>query len=566
MLERRELMRLGAFACTLLATLTLSAGALEAQRVRGVGDDATIPARGAVRVQFSTSITDFSHRYGQGTTGRADGALEPLGIDFSVDTLGATQFPGLASVQSALRSLTGNNAFTLNLGRASLIGQVRVQTTPIQLEAGLTRWLSLGVMVPIVSARNQVQFNINPGDKGGNVGFNPGRVTDAAAAANALLVTQVNTARTQLAALVTSCTGNPGSNAQCASILANAPAINASAAAFATGLAQVYGTSLNTGSPFVPIAGTAADSAIRNRVTTFRTQFAQYGVTAIAATTLGPSRATTVVTPDGMQRVIQDSTLGLLAAPLGTVTRQGIGDIEVAAKVRLFDSFGIRSDTLQFKPDGMHLRQSIAGVYRFATGKIDLPGNYLDFGTGQGTAAVEVRSFTDVVFGRHFFASLIARYTVPFADQQLRRITDTPNQVFAPSYRERLVNRNLGDQLQIEVTPRWILTDFFAIGAQYMFRNKAEDAFSGTFTVPPSASGLATPVTLDASTLRYETAATEHRIGIGLTFSSVAAYARHKASLPIEVQYFNSRTIAGSGGAVPKLSIHQLQIRLYPRN
>ena len=99
-----------------------------------------------------------------------------------------------------------------------------------------------------------------------------------------------------------------------------------------------------------------------------------------------------------------------------------------------------------------------------------------------------------------------------------------------------------------------------------MFRNKAEDTFSGTFTVPPSASGLATPVTLDASTLRYETAATEHRVGIGLTFSSVAAHARHKASLPIEVQYFNSRTIAGSGGAVPKLSIHQLQIRLYPRN
>jgi hypothetical protein len=40
---------------------------------------------------------------------------------------------------------------------------------------------------------------------------------------------------------------------------------------------------------------------------------------------------------------------------------------------------------------------------------------------------------------------------------------------------------------------------------------------------------------------------------------------RGTASLPIEMQYFNSRTVAGGGGNVPKLSIHQFQIRFYPR-
>jgi hypothetical protein len=204
-------------------------------------------------------------------------------------------------------------------------------------------------------------------------------------------------------------------------------------------------------------------------------------------------------------------------------------------------------------------------VYRFATGTIDLPTNYLDYGTGKGNTAVEVRSFTDILYGRHFFASVLARYTVEMPDQQLRRITDTPRQVYSEAYRERLVDRNLGDHLQIEVIPRWVLNDFFSVGAQYLFRHTGEDTYTGTFVVPTTVSRLAAPLTLDASTLRIETDATEQRVGLGLTFSTVAAHARHKASLPVEVQYFNSRTISGSGGAVPKLSIHTLQVRLYPR-
>ncbi len=563
-------MRLGSSACTLLSALVLGAGLLSAQPVRGLGDDALTPTRGSIRVQLSTSITDFSDRYGKGTPGRADGSVEPRGIDFSVDTLGVAQFPGLTAAQNALRTLTGNTGFTLSLGKTTLISQVRVQTTPIFIEAGITNRLSLGVLVPIVSARNQVQFNMNSGSAKGNVSFNPASASDAAASANALaanatLVSQINASRTQLGALLASCTANAGSNPSCPAIIANAPAINASAAAFTTAIAQVYGVTGTAGTPFVPYTGSAADSAIRSRVTAFRTQYAQYGVTAIAATTVGPSAPTAAITPDGFQRVMQDSTFGLLASELGTVTRQGLGDVEVSVKLRLFDAFGTRGDTARFLPTGMKLRQSFGGAYRFATGMIESPVNFLDVGTGTGANAIEARSFTDVVYGRHFFGSLIARYAVQMADQQTLRITDAPEQVFAPSYRQRIVNRTLGNQVQIEVTPRWVFNDFFSFGAQYLFRNKAEDQHTGTYTVTTAESGLPSPLTLDAKTLNAETAATEHRLGWGVTFSSVAAYARGKARLPIEVQYFNSRSIAGTGGNVQKLSIHQFQIRLYPR-
>jgi len=110
-----------------------------------------------------------------------------------------------------------------------------------------------------------------------------------------------------------------------------------------------------------------------------------------------------------------------------------------------------------------------------------------------------------------------------------------------------------------------MLSDFFSLGAQYLFLRKAEDTYAGTFQVAPAESGLPTAVTLNASTLAIETSGTEQRLGWGVTFSTFAAHARGKAALPIELQYFNSRTVAGSGGNVPKLSIHQVQIRLYPR-
>ena len=570
MLEKCEHMRPGRFAYTVLALFALLTTSLTAQPVRGIGDDALTAPRGAIRMQLSTSITDFSQRYGKGTPGRADGALEPLGVDFTTDTLGVALFPGLGPLQSALRTLTGNNAFTLNLGRSSLSSSVRTQTTPILLEAGITNRLSLSVLVPIVSARRQSGLNLNPLGVGGNVSFNPVRIattSEAAVATNVTLVTQLNAARDQLAAQLASCNANPGSNPNCPSVIATAPSITANATAFAQGITQIYGTTVasSTAARFVPYATSGADSAIRNRVTTFRTQFQQFGITALAAGTLGPARAVAAMTPDGFQRAIGDSSLGLQAQPLNTVTRQGLGDVEVAVKLRLFDSFGMRSDTMRFLPKGMNLRQSFGAAYRLGTGEIDSPSNYLDLETGGGQNDIEARSFTDIIYGKRFFTSVIARYAIQLADQQLLRITDQPEQVFAQQWRERLVDRNLGDQLEIEVTPRLVLGDFFSVGAQYLFRRKAEDTYAGTFSVPASESGLGAPMTLDASTLRDETAATEQRIGVGLTFSTLAAHRRGKAKLPIELQYFNSRTISGSGGNVPKLSIHQVQIRLYPR-
>jgi hypothetical protein len=570
MLESCEHTRPATLAGALLVAFVLVAQPLAAQPVRGLGEDALTPPRGAIRIQLSTSITDFSQRYGRNSAGRRDGSLEPLATDFSVDTLGIGLFPRLAPVQSALRTLTGNSAFTLSLGRSAVTSSVRTQVTPLFIEAGLSNRLSLGVLVPVVSARHLVSVNVNARG-GGNVSYNPTRTgtgIDVPSATNTTLVSQLTTARDQLAALLASCTANPASNVVCGGVIANAPGLTARATAFANAVTTVYGTTTTRGSAsrFVPYAGSAADSAIRNAVTSFRLAFVQYGITALRPETTGPAAAVAALTPDGLQRAILDTAiLGIGASPLGTVTRQGLGDIEVSAKLRLFDTFGVANDTMRFVPKRLSIRQSLGVAVRLGTGTFDTPEDYLDVGTGDGQTDIEFRSFTDIVHHRRFFTSVVGRYTMQLPDQLLRRITDTPEQAFAPRWSERLVDRNLGDVIEVSLTPRWVLNDYFSFGAQYLYRRKAQDTYEGTFEVPASESGLPAATTLNARTLALETAGTEQRVGWGLTFSSVASHARGTASLPIEMQYFNSRTVAGGGGNVPKLSIHQFQIRFYPR-
>jgi hypothetical protein len=109
-----------------------------------------------------------------------------------------------------------------------------------------------------------------------------------------------------------------------------------------------------------------------------------------------------------------------------------------------------------------------------------------------------------------------------------------------------------------------VLTEYFALSAQYYYRNKGQDRYTGTFTVDSATTGYG-PVTLDASTLDRETEAREHRVGGGVSFSTLAAFDQGRSRLPVEITYFHFQTVGGSGGNVPKLFGDQLQVRVYFR-
>jgi hypothetical protein len=551
-----------ALAGALLLCLAATPELLRAQAVLGVGDDAlTLPA-GVFRMRLVSQWSRFAERYGLDTPGRKNGALEPLGVDFNLDTIGVAQFENLAPLQSGIRSLTGMNDFTASLGKSVVRIRDNIVATPVAMEFGITSRLSVAVLVPFVTATSEVDFRVNPTGREATLGFNPTLIATSAITANGAVLTQFDQAAAQLNQQLATCAANPAS-AGCASLnanAANARALIANSQSFANGLSTVYGgRNGSAGSPFVPLFGTAAQNAIEARIAGFRALYSTFGNSSISGT--GPLAAQAPLTIGDAQRVLTDPAFGVRAQPLATSVVRGIGDIDIGLKLNLFDTFG-RSTAARMSPKGFNWRQSIGGVYRLGTGKLDAPDNFTDLGTGNHQNDVEIRSYTDLLYGSHFWVSLVARYNVQLADTRVMRITDAPNRELAPAYRQQTVTRDLGDVFDVELNPRWVLNDYIAIAGHYYYRRKFSDRYTGTFNV----SNLAgQSVTLDASTLNLETEAREHRFGGGLSYSTLAAYEKGKAGLPLELTLFHYETTAGSGGNTPKLVSDQIQLRFYTR-
>src|SRR4051812_2364379 len=157
-----------------MAFIAVAAPPSSAQRVLGVGDDALVLPRGVFRFRTLGQWTWFNERYGMDTPGRPAGALEPLGIDFTLDTIGVRQFPNLAALQTGIQSLTGNPTWFASLGNTVVNLRDHVAAYPFVFEAGLSKRFSVGIQIPYVRTQSSAFFNVNTSGTNGNLGFNPG--------------------------------------------------------------------------------------------------------------------------------------------------------------------------------------------------------------------------------------------------------------------------------------------------------------------------------------------------------------------------------------------------------
>jgi hypothetical protein len=546
-----------AFFLAAFALLAASARPAEAQRVLGPGDDAAVLPSGVFRFRILDQWTSFDQRYGKDTPGFANGSLEPLGVDFTLDTIGVRVFPNLASLQSGLRSLTGLSTFGVTLGNTVVKLRDRVTAIPFVFEAGLSKRFSIGIQVPYIETETNSFFNANTTGNNGNVGFNPALASPAAFAQDTSLVNQFGRAAAALSASLAACSGS--SSAQCAGLNANRASANgliAASAAFAGGISQIY-----TGSPFVPITSTDAQLAIEARVAAFKAAYQSFGVAAISGT--GPFAAQNRLTITDAQKILTDPKFGIVAAPLSTVRRSHLGDIDVGGKFSILDSFGGDTEK-RMSPQGLNVRLAVGGIVRFPTGQIESPDNFIDIGTGKKAFALEGRIFSDVLIGSHFWESFVIRLNHPLADKETMRIIDLPNLELAPLYRRQQVNRALGNTLEFETSPRWVVNDFFALSGQYIYRHHSQDHYTGSFAIPAAVTGFG-DITINAATLNLETEQTESRFGGGLSFSNLYSFEQGKARIPFEVTFLHQQTVSGSGGNQPKFFTDQIQLRLYAR-
>lgn len=562
---RRRSASWSALAFAFLVALPMAA---DAQLVLGPQDDALVLPRGVLRVRLLTQWITFNERYGMNTPGRPAGALEPIGIDFNLDTVGITTFGNLEPLQGGLRSLTGIPDFTLSLGTTQLTADARIVVTPIVFEVGVSERFSMGLVLPYVQTKNTIFFNVNPNQRDGNVGFNPalGGVAPALTA-NAEVQTQFAAAAAQLQGALASCQANPGAPG-CGALLANqanAQSLIANSTAFAAGVAQIYGTGqAGTGLPFIPITGTDAQLAIQARVAAFNALYRQFLGSSTDLLTATPFPSQNRLALDDAQTILTDPAFGISGEPLQTVERSGLGDVELGAKYLLYDTMRRRGVDRLAAPSGLNVRVAAGALLRFGTGDPDSPNNFADIGTGNGQNDLELRGFADIIYGRHLFTSLIGRYGFQFADDNTVRITDAPERTLAVEWRLREVERDLGDFFELEANQRVVLNDYFSLTGHYLYRHKYEDRYTGSFQVPGTVTGYG-DVTLDASSLNAQTEQVEHRLGGGFSFSTVAAFSRDRARLPLEVTYFHFQTTRGAGGNTPKLFSDQIQVRVYAR-
>ena len=541
--------------CAALSLVAIVPRNVHGQRVLGVGEDATVLPGGVVRWSVQVGWSAYNEVYGPG------GPLERLGGPFTSDSLGARQLELLRPLRTTLRSLTQVPDAEVSLGPIRTDFTARVTRSAFVVDFGLTSRLMLTARLPYEHTISEVVVDVNPRNEMShlaNIGPNPALISAQGAAVTAQnrslvdsLLRAAQTVTTRLAAC-----GTPSGDPVC-SDQARARALVNDARAFASGIATTYGTGADTtrGNQFVPMSSSTLQNAITARVAALNTSFKQY-ISGLAAWE-NPVPAQVPISAGEATTFLSDS---LQIAALGLVERSHIGDLEVGAKLLLFDTFGGPARARAHRK-GIGFRLAVGALARLGTGQLERPDDIFDVGTGDAQTDLEGNGALDVVFGRRFWASFVGRYGAQLVDQRPYRIPDVPRNPFIMAYRQQIVSRDLGDYIELEASPRYVYNDYLSLSANWRYRRKSEDKYTGMFaTEDPTGQ----PVTLDASVLGMGTELTEQRIGGGLSYSTLRAYDRGRSPLPLEVQLSHWQTVSGSGYA-PKQFTTQLQLRYYTR-
>jgi hypothetical protein len=182
----------------------------------------------------------------------------------------------------------------------------------------------------------------------------------------------------------------------------------------------------------------------------------------------------------------------------------------------------------------------------------------VDIGTGDG-AGIELRSAYDLIAG-HFGSTVGVRYLKYFPRTVTAALVGDPQAPWLyPLFGSR--QRTAGSIVGIDLTPRLLLNQTLAIDGAYGFERVGPVTYStpDLSQVQPCVGCTFPPVVTQSGSTT-----TAQRLGIGLRYSTVDAYFRHRAAYPVEVSFLHLTTITGDA-LLPRSTRDQIQIRLYYR-
>ncbi len=546
----------------LVALGAASAFPIDAQTVRTPDDEGRPLPPGVIRFGFGDENARVDEFWAPG------GGLMNQGAPLTFDTLGVAQVPAFAPAQSGIRSLLGDPSFKLDFGKVNTTANLRSESYPLSLEAGILKRLTLRVFVPIVHTRQTFAVNVNPTRFEGNVAFNPALASPAARAADAGVYSQFIAASRTLSQVLATCASNP-SAPHCAQINGERPTLQnlvTQGNQFASGVQQVYGGPSNNGALVVPVSGSSTQAKINSRDSSLTAQFnsAFQTVGLPALTFVEPVAAPARAGLAEFDSLMTDTTYGLAVDSVKDVDHYGLGDAEVSLTLMLLDTFGSR-DSTHIHPHGFNLRESVTGVFRLGTGTPPAENQLLDPGTGTGENAIEVHSATDILLGPRLWITGIVRGTYQLSGNVVTRIPEAAGEVLDPLYSRTTVARQLGNEFSVLIDPHYAINDYFAINTSYLFLHHLADTYTGVLNLDSAQTGIG-PLHLNAAILGQNTEYTSQRIGFGFTFSTLAAAALRKhIALPLDITYEHDEVITATGGYVPKTFIDTISMRVYFR-
>ena len=469
---------------------------------------------GKVRLDFAPTFWTWDSRYGPAPSGSEE--VELLGLDLMGNPLGSDILPDLVELENSLGQAMGDPSYRVQLGVSqAYMGKSRL-VFPFRLEIGVTDWLTVGAMAPLVRPRTEITFALDADSLSATDGTSP------SVFALGSVLSFLDGIRTTLLEAEAS---HPGDQA----VLDTEAYLNALTIAYS------HGT-------FFPVLGSAPGTTLQARLDELRADLLALGVTGMPETV---PLAKGYLNEEDFQTFL--GSRFMRAFPLENFTTPwALGDVELTANVRLLRG-GFEPDSLGLLPG---LRYQLGGGFlvRLGTGKQEDPARFFDQDLGDGQLDLEGSVFGLVELGSRFGAWGQARYGVQTEGEIFRRIT-APSQTLPNFSRTAPLKWTPGNYLELDLNPRILLTPEISFGVRYHFWSKGEDSYALGAVNPEFQDASELP---PADLLNLETEQILQEIGFSATFSTVEAHARGEASMPLYVRATYLHPISGSGGQTPK--------------
>ena len=525
-----------------LVVLTVSASEAQAQSA-----ESPLLRGGQLRFEFLPEVRLWNERYG----GIADpfDQVEPLGFDFTRAQVDTAFLPSLGPVQEDLRTLLQDSAFSANLGATDVRMTANRTEIPLGLGIGVFDWLTLGVRVPFVRRRVEVDLDLDPATA--TLGQSPG-LQDAT----------VQTFLRELDAVISQVTGEV--DARCTALGANDPTCLSGQEA----LADAVSLQTLLGNAFMgvlfPTSGSAAATRLLARVSGVSEALQQEGDSAFVVdtwTTPLPFASGTLGAAD-FQALVTDPALGVAAEPISSVlTVWELGDVEFSAALRLVErartSAIPASDSLADSVPGRSVGflLGVGATYRLGTGTPDRAENFLDVGSGDGQDDIEIQVFGRLDLGARLRTRFDLRYGLQQEGSITKRLGD-PAEVIRLAETQRDLLWDPGDYREIMIAPELRVAPEFSLGLRYRYYSKGADVFTFASPVDPA---LNLP---SIDLLARETELETQHVGVGATlWPSLTSTERGQWPLAVSAEY--QFPISGRGGNVPKDARFRVSARLF---